>query len=259
MTFWVAGAVVVGSAISAYSADKAADKQVEAGNRSIDAQQSMFDLTQQNIQPYLRLGEQYAGTLASLGAPANSDIGPQLPSSGSSYATRQFGPAELAAGLAPNYEFVRQQGLMAANNQASALGGVAGTGGQRGAIDYATNLAGNAYQQAFNNYQNQRNAIFGNLRDIASLGSNAAVGQGTISSNVGANIGNTLTGIGNAQAGGIVGGANAITGGVNNYLGYNYLSNMGNNAVPGYGPGSMQNAWRPSPVGSPDFIGPPGS
>jgi len=258
MTFWVAGAVGLSAVIGARSASRAADKQVDAGNNSIAAQQEMFGVTQKNIQPYLRLGEQYAGTLASLGAPANTGMGPQLPG-GSSYATQQFGPAELAAGLAPNYEWVKQQGLMAANNQASALGGVAGTGGQRGAIDYATNLAGNAYQQAFNNYQSQRNSIFGNLRDIASLGSNAAVGQGTISSNVGGNIGNTLTGIGNAQAGGIVGGANAITGGINSGIGYNFLTNMGTSAaIPGYGAGSAQNAWRPAPAGSPDFIGPPG-
>jgi hypothetical protein len=125
----------------------------------------------------------------------------------------------------------------------------------RSAIDYATNLAGNAYQQAFNNYQTQRNNIFGNLRDIASLGSNAAVGQGTISSNVGSSIGNTFTGIGNAQAAGGIGAANAIAGGIGNAIGgYGYLTNM---AVPGYGPGSLANAWQAAPVGSPGFVGPP--
>jgi hypothetical protein len=131
---------------------------------------------------------------------------------------------------------------MAANNASSALGGVAGTGGQRAAIDYAEGLAGNAYQQAFNNFNTQRNSIFGNLRDIAGLGSNAAVGQGTISSNVGNSIGNTLTGIGNAQAAGQVGQANAINGGINNYLGYNYLSNIGKPATGGAAGGST---WSP--------------
>jgi hypothetical protein len=206
----------------------------------------MFDTTQRNIRPYLDVGQQYAGTLADLGK--------------SDYATRQFGPADLAAGLAPNYEWVKQQGLMAANNQASALGGVAGTGGQRAAIDYATNLAGNAYQQAFTNFNTQRSNIFGNLRDIASLGSNAAVGQGTISANVGGNIGNTITGIGNAQAAGQIGSVNAITGGIGNAIGgYGYLSNIGQGpggAIPGYDPGSVGNAWKPAPSWSPDFMGP---
>jgi hypothetical protein len=241
----VAAAIIGSAAVGAVASNRAAKKQVEAGQRAIDAQREMFGQTQGNIGPFVDVGSQYAGILGELGK--------------TDYATRQFGAADLAAGLAPNYDFIKQQGLMAANNQASALGGVAGTGGQRGAIDYATNLAGNAYQQAFNNFNTQRNNIFSNLNSIASLGSNAAVGQGNISANVGSNIGNTVTGIGNAQAGGIVGGANAITGAANNYLGYNYLSNMGNNAaIPNYGAGSMQNAWRPAPVGSPNFTGPPG-
>jgi hypothetical protein len=146
------------------------------------------------------------------------------------------------SGLAPNYEWIKQQGLLAANNASSTQGGVAGTGGQRAAIDYATNLAGNAYQQAFNNFNTQRNNIFSNLNSIASLGSNAAVGQGNIAANVGGNIGNTITGIGNAQAGGIVGGANALSGAAGNYLGYNYLSNMGQ-------PGASAGAWRPVEAG----------
>jgi hypothetical protein len=241
------GAGLGSSVGGAGAARDAADTQAQAGREAIAAQERMFGVTQQNIRPYLDLGAQYAGTLASLGAtdPRFADMGPMRPGSGS-YATQQFGPAELAAGLAPNYEWVKQQGLMAANNQASALGGVAGTGGMRSAIDYATNLAGNAYQQAFNNYQSQRNSIFGNLRDIASLGSNAAVGQGTISSNVGNSIGNTITGIGNAQAAGGIGAANAIAGGIGNAIGgYGYLTNMGLGSGPNTVPGWYARATSP--------------
>ena len=214
MTAWFTGAAILGGAlISADAAGNAADTQAEAGQRSIDSQRGMFDVTQKNVRPFIDVGQQYAGTLADLGR--------------TDYATRQFGPQDLKNGLAPNYDWVRQQGLMAANNASSALGGVAGTGGQRAAIDYAEGLAGNAYQQAFNNFQTQRGNIFANLNSIASLGSNAAVGQGNIAANFGGNIGNTLTGIGNAQAAGQIGVANAIMGGANNYAGYNYLTNVG--------------------------------
>jgi hypothetical protein len=249
----VAASIVGSAAIGAIASNQAAKKQAQAGERAIAAQQGMFDVTQGNIRPFIDTGSQYAGLLSDLGK--------------SGYATRQFGPEDLKAGLAPNYDFIKQQGLMAANNQASALGGVAGTGGQRGAIDYATNLAGNAYQNAFLNFNNQRNSIFGNLNSIAGLGSNAAQGLGNISANVGQNIGNNMTGIGNAQAGGIIGTANAITGAANNYLGYNFLSSPGqgglansgpNQAIPGYGAGSVQNAWKPAPEGTPSFIGPRG-
>lgn len=233
----IAAAISGSAAVGAVASNRAARTQARAGERAIDAQRGMFDVTQENIQPFLGVGQQYAGTLADLGK--------------TGYATRQFGAADLKAGLAPNYNFIRQQGLLAANNASSTQGGVAGTGAQRAAIDYATNLAGNAYQQAFTNFNTQRNNIFSNLNSIASLGSNAAVGQGNIAANVGENIGNTLTGIGNAQAGGIVGGANALSGGVNNYLGYNFLSNMGQPST-GYDPsvtaGIQRNAgaWTPT-------------
>jgi len=214
MSGWVAAAVVGSAVVGAVASNKAAKRQEKAGERAIVTQQGMFDETQENIAPYLKTGAEYAGKLSDLGQ--------------TDYATRQFGPEDLKAGLAPNYEWIKQQGLMAANNASSAQGGVAGTGGQRAAIDYAENLAGGAYQNAFLNFNNQRNSIFGNLRDIAGLGSNAAAGLGTISQNVGANIGGNMTGIGNAQAGGIMGGSNAITGAIGNYMGYNYLSNLGN-------------------------------
>lgn len=227
----VAAAIVGSAAIGAVASNSAADKQVNAGNNSANAQRDMFNVTQGNIKPYLDTGSQYAGLLSDLGK--------------TDYATRQFGAADLKSGLAPNYDFIKQQGLMAANNASSAQGGVAGTGGQRAAIDYATNLAGNAYQQAFNNFNTQRNNIFGNLNSIASLGSNAAVGQGNISANVGGNIGNTLTGIGNAQAGGIVGGANALNSGVGNAIGYDYLTNPGRGSVANTVPGWYARATSP--------------
>ena len=235
MSGWVAAAVVGSAAVSAYSSNRAAKKQQQAGERSIAAQQGMFDQTQENIAPYLKTGAEYAGKLSDLGK--------------TDYATRQFGPEDLKAGLAPNYDWIKQQGLMAANNASSAQGGVAGTGGQRAAIDYAENLAGGAYQNAFLNFNNQRNTIFGNLRDIAGLGSNAALGLGAISQKVGENIGGTMTGIGNAQAGGIMGVSNAITGAVDNYLGYNYLNSVGNNKYdPSVTAGISGNAsaWKPT-------------
>ena len=106
----------LGGAVSGASAAKdAASTQAQAGRDAIGAQQGMFNTTQGNIAPFVGVGQQYAGTLADLGR--------------TDYATRQFGAADLKFGLAPNYDFIRQQGLLAANNASSVLGGVAGTGG----------------------------------------------------------------------------------------------------------------------------------
>jgi hypothetical protein len=213
------GAALLGSAVIGGVASKsAADTQAQAGQASIAAQQGMFDTTQKNIAPTIAAGTNALG-----------QIGQQQ-----DYFNHQFGPADLKAGLAPNYDFMRTQGLVAANNAAGVSGAIAGGNAQQGGINYAENYAGNAYQNAFNNYQTQKNDIFNRLSSIASLGANSAVGQGTIGANVGSNIGNTITGIGNAQAGGTVGAANAITGGVGNYLGYNWLTNQGNTSGTNY-------------------------
>ena len=230
-----AGATIGASLSGAQAASDAAQTQADAGRAAIGSQEGMFNRTQANIAPFVSAGQQYAGTL--------SDIGK------TGYATHQFGPEDLKNGLAPNYDFVRQQGLMAANNAASVQGGLGGTNAQRSAIDYAEGLAGNAYQQAFTNYNAQRNQIFGNLNSIASLGSNAAVGQGNISANVGANIGNTITGIGNAQAAGQVGSVNAITSGIGNAIGgYGYLTNLGKIGANPTGNGTAFTGW--NPIGS---------
>lgn len=208
-----AGEAIIGSAIiGGISSANAADTQAEAGQRSIDAQKGMFDTTQKNIAPFVSTGQEYAKTLSDLGK--------------TDYATHQFNANDLKSNLAPNYDWVRQQGLMAADNAGSAQGGLAGTNARRSAIDYAEGLAGNAYQQAFSNYNNQRTSIFSNLNSIASLGSNAAVGQGNIAAKTGESIGGTLTGIGNVQGAGQMGIGNAITGGLNSLTGYN-LSNVG--------------------------------
>jgi hypothetical protein len=155
------GGVVTGNAISnANATQQAAGQQAGQTLKDIYNQQLGF------VQPYQAAGQQ-----------GLNQISANMP-----YLTHQFNAADLAAGLAPNYDFMLQQGQMA-NQRAANVGGGALSGNTlQGLQKYTQDYAGNAYQNAFQNYQNQRTNIYNTLSNIAGLGSTAnaqAIGAGT--------------------------------------------------------------------------------
>jgi hypothetical protein len=188
-------------------------------------------------QPYQTMGNAAATSLA-----ANTP-----------YLTRQFTNADLNANLAPNYAFQLEQGQMANQRAANMGGGSLGGNALQGLQRYTQDYAGNAYQNAFNNFNTQRQNIFGNLSNMAQLGTTSAgqlanlganygstlgslasgyggnlttnTGQGMNAANVyGLNSANLATGLGSALAN------NAVAGGANTA---NALSNLGNTALLG--------------------------
>jgi hypothetical protein len=188
-------------------------------------------------QPYQSIGSQGASGLG-----ANAD-----------YFNRQFTNADLNANLAPNYAFQLQQGQMANQRAANMGGGSLGGNALQGLQRYTQDYAGGAYQNAFNNFNTQRQNIYGNLADMAKIGTTSA-GQlaglgnqygsniGSLASNLGQNLtqsygqgigaanayglntANLATGIGSALA------TNATQSGANNAA---MLSNLGNTALLG--------------------------
>ena len=168
------------------------------------AQQSnIYNTSMGNLQPYLQTGQQGATTLASMI--------PQL--------TQSFTAADLQSNLAPNYEFMKQQGL-GATSQALNVGG-GGSNIARANTKFAEDYASNAYQNAFTNWQNQQNNIYNRLAGISGIGT-AATGQGiTAGGQYGTNLANLGVNYGaqtNAANLGF-GGLEAQTG-----LGYNQLA-----------------------------------
>jgi hypothetical protein len=97
----------------------------------------------------------------------------------SGYLTHQFNNADLQANLAPNYAFQLAQGQGQVQNAANATGGLIGGNALQGLNTFTQNFAANAYQNAFNNYQAQRQNIIGNALGISDQGLKAAMGQGT--------------------------------------------------------------------------------
>lgn len=238
------GGQLLGSAISGSAASSAASKQAQAAKEASAAQRAMAERNAINLQDIAdrqmsNLGgiygqsQAYTAPFITTGTNAAAKLN-ELVNSG--YFSQPFTAADLKSNLAPNYEFMLNQGL-GATKQALNVGG-GGSNIARGATKFAEDYAGNAYQQAFNNWQAQRNNIFSTLSGIAGLGTTGtgqAINAGNVygytgtglTTGVGKNIADLLTGgaaataagiTGSAQAGaaGDVGVANALTGGITN-------------------------------------------
>jgi hypothetical protein len=102
-----------------------------------------------------------------------------------------------------------QQGQMANQRAANVGGGAIGGNALQGLQNYTQNYAGNAYQNAFNNYQSQRTGIYNTLAGIAGIGQQGQTATNTAGSNL-ANAQSQL-GVGSAaaQAAGNIGTASA--------------------------------------------------
>jgi hypothetical protein len=161
----------------------------------------------------------------------------------SGYASHQFNIQDLYNGLSPNYDFQLNQGQRAANQANNATGGMMGANAVQALQNYTQNFAGNAYQNAFTNYQNQRNNIFGNLQPVANMGLAATgkvgdlyAGQGNALAGLATGYGQTGANLyanqGNAQGQLAIGSANAgAAGTLGQYDAYgNAIGNATNNA-----------------------------
>ena len=151
---------------------------------------------------------------------------PTTMGTGTGYLTHQFNAADLAAGLAPNYDFMLQQGQMA-NQRAANVGGGALSGNTlQGLQNYTQNYAGNAYQNAFQNYQTQRNNIYNNLSNMAGIGQTANTGAANAGTSYGTGVTGLNTGLANATAASILGQAQVAAGGANSAANATFLSSL---------------------------------
>lgn len=239
----IAGSALIGGVVSSNAANKAAQSQRDAAQMSIDQQNRMFDIQNEQQRPYREAG--YT---------ALKDIQTQLPE-----LNRRFTSADLNANLAPNYDFMLKQGQGANLAASNATGGMVGGNALRGLESFTQDYAGNAYQNAFANYQNQNANIYNRLSNLAGIGQ---ASQGQIS-NLAANTTNAISGLNvgaaNATASGIVGSANAISGGITglgNAAAYYGLMNP-TYGTSGYGAGAFNNIPASAISGNSSFIGPP--
>jgi hypothetical protein len=244
---YTTAASVGGALLQANAAQKAADAQTAAANNAIAQQQANFNLINQQQAPYRATGYNALNQIAQLGSGQTPTYdyqgnlvkdasGNPVMQTGSGYLTHQFNAADLAAGLAPNYDFMLQQGQMANQRAANATGGGLGGNALQGLNKFTQDYAGNAYQNAFNNYQTQRNNIYNTLANMAGIGQTGQSATNTAATN--ATNAATQLGIGSAaaQSGATTGSANAygnaINNATNNYTLASLLNQRGNVQLP---------------------------
>lgn len=209
----VAGGAIVGgvasSAIGGSAAKSAANTQADAANNAANLQWQQFQQLQQNLQPYMNLG-QWAAPRLTQQADALGKF------------NFNFNPTEEQLQQTPGYQFTLNQGLNTVNNQLAAKGLNLSGAQAKGIAQYTTGLADQTYQQQYQNaLQNfmtnygVQSDMYNRLAGIAGLGQSSAAGVGNAGLQTASNVGNFLTSGANASAAGTIGAANAIGGGLN--------------------------------------------
>jgi len=193
----------------------------EAMQQAIGAQQAATASSQGTLGNIYNQQLGYQAPYQAAGVGAVNQLAGMTP-----YLTHQFNAADLQAGLAPNYDFMLQQGQQANQRAANVGGGALGGNALTGLNQFTQNYAGNAYQNAFNNYQSQRQNIYSDLAGIAGIGQTANVGAGAAGTNYGQGTVGLNTGLANAQAANILGQAQVGAGGVTNAANTAFLATL---------------------------------
>lgn len=211
----------LGASKQAGAAQSAAQTQLQGTQMATDIQKQMFDILNAQQAPYREAGQRGLTTIQEM-LPAFTAQYPEY---------KPFTAADLQTNLAPNYQFMLQQGLGATRQgmNVNAPGSNVTTAATKFAQDYASN----AYQNALSNYMAQQQQgfaqnqaatsnIYNRLASLAGLGQAGTAASGQLGQAAGTNLAQLATGGASALAGGQIGAANAMAGG---------LQNIGNTAM----------------------------
>lgn len=214
------GGMIGGSMNQASAARDAASAQQAAAGNATALQSQIFNTINTQQAPYRSAGYGSLNTLQSMlpGQYQQYDANgnPTTMATGTGDLTRMFTNKDLTAQLAPNYEFMLNQGLGAARQTANVGGG--GSNVLKSGIKFAEDYAGNAYQNAINNWRNQQGDIFNRLSTVAGIGQAGQTQSNTAGTNFANAAGQLGVGSATAYGAGQVGSANAYANIGNNFL-----------------------------------------
>lgn len=203
----------IGSAlIGSSAASSAADEQLQAAQLASQTTMSMFNTEQKNLAPFMNAG---TSALSALQGLTGTDAG----GNGMGALTQPFQPTMQQLESTPGYQFTLQQGQQATQNSYAAQGLGQSGAAQKGAAQYAENLASTTYQQQFSNYLSQNQQIYNMLGGLVQTGEGAATNTANMGMQATAQSNNYLTSGAAAGAAGTIGSANALAGGISGATG----------------------------------------
>jgi len=220
------GAAAIGAVGTGIASSNAAGAQTAAANDATNAQLGMFDVTQQNLHPFVNAGVSATGGLNYLlgGTGDASTTGYSAYGLPAGYFLQTFAPTEAQLEQTPGYKFNLSQGLKSVQNSNAARGlGVSGAA-MKDAAAYATGLADSTFQTQANNFYTGQGNAFNRLFDLANMGENAGANVGSAATSTGQSVGSNMIGAGNANAAAMMATANSASNGANN-IGNMFLLN----------------------------------
>jgi hypothetical protein len=247
------GLGLIGSIFGGNSAKDAANINAKAAEQAAQLQAAEFQVTQQNLLPFLQEGVTSKNALDSLlglnRAPDGSYLsGGVIPGGGPLLQNPQtsMGPApnynmpaftSAMYQQSPGYNATLQGGTQALQNAGATKTGALSGNVLKALQGYGTGLANADYQQGYQNYATNYGNQFANnnanywstlgqknltnqnafnwLQTLMGSGQNAAANLGALGSQTAGNIGQALVGAGAARSAGVLGQSQALTGGLN--------------------------------------------
>ena len=244
MTFWIAGATIVGAGLGYLGSKNAADTQSGAANRANDLQRQQYDQTRADQESFKQAGVTGQNRLMELLGVGGNNASVDYGKYGRDFSQQDFQQD-------PGYAFRLSEGLKALDRSASARGGLLSGGALKAATNYGQNAASQEYQNAFNRYQINRSNQLNPLQSLANQGQSSANFLGQAGTNYANAVGENYLQGANANAAGQVGGTNALIGGINQYQNYqqnqNLLNSLNKSSYSGGLPGYYNYSQSPGP------------
>ncbi len=227
MGFAIAGAAVLGGALSSSSAQNAANAQSQAADRASQEQAKALASAKVNSQAYVDQGTTAINALGAGTSGPNADL------------TRQFTMNDFHQD--PGYQFQLAQGTQAMDRSAAARGMLNSAGTMEGINAYGQGMANSDYQQALTNFTNNQQQRYNMYAGIAGMGNTANGNMAQIGMNAANQTGNNMMGAANASGAAGIASSNAMMGGANSlangYMNYNMMNKFApqQQQAPGYG------------------------
>jgi hypothetical protein len=204
----IATAIVASSYMGSKAAERGANTQAEAMDRSSELQYKQYKQDVARQKPFYDVG-------------VNA-----LPELVEASKYKNFGMDQFQAD--PGYAFRLSEGTKALERSAAARGGLLSGGTGKALTRFGQEMGSQEYTNAFNRYQAERTARLQPLQALTGMGQTTAQQIGQQGQQMASNVGDAMGSSAAARASGYVGSANALTGGLNTYLNYTNSQNLVN-------------------------------